>query len=647
MSSHNNNLFRSTSNHCFTPRNVYIKETEDVYKLNFFNIENYSSKKQKGKKNFELKPIESIQTSELFLSIEKVKKFLPNIVNLINITESKKTESKLFKRLEHQEYEKSYKNELKIITEKREEIKKILFEKRKNIQKLENQLSDIELSLKVFNNLKNNNALNSKNEIKKKVGQRYSIIQVATPQSILLQNKLNKDGNITNSKNNIKNLLNSKIFKNYKIQRKSCIIKTEKILNNNEEIKLPDTNISPEPSKGKQGEKIAKLHSEFSKIKSEKNELYSEIKILEKEKEDLKKKREKIVEHLYLYYLDILKEGNDTRNEGLVWIVKEILNLGKIVLISYFPKYLSESEILYIFNQAKLKILLEEYENKIQKLRKELVDLNLFTKSNKENNKINELNLKSYKYKDKNNNISKLRLKKESSDYLIKYIPKIVDKNINMISSYNSKKKTFNNYSKFNSTARTTFTNINNDNNFNFAEISFNSNNNDNINSTSNNLNNNNLKDNNKNIYVNINYNIVDPKLDKLSRNKFNYINKNGIDKKLLGIHSKKLDLSNISLIPNKLTLTEVKEFLNSKTSRINENNYGKIKEYFILNKKILKVKKISNEMKNKKIKAIFEKYNKKAYNRNFMLEKEKVLSSLIGEDNVLQELNKQSKELK
>ena len=124
-------------------------------------------------------------------------------------------------------------------------------------------------------------------------------------------------------------------------------------------------------------------------------------------------------------------------------------------------------------------------------------------------------------------------------------------------------------------------------------------------------------------------------------------MNKNGIDKKLLGIHSKKLDLSNISLIPNKLTLTEVKEFLNSKTSRINENNYGKIKEYFILNKKILKVKKISNEMKNKKIKAIFEKYNKKAYNRNFMLEKEKVLSSLIGEDNVLQELNKQSKELK
>ena len=51
--------------------------------------------------------------------------------------------------------------------------------------------------------------------------------------------------------------------------------------------------------------------------------------------------------------------------------------------------------------------------------------------------------------------------------------------------------------------------------------------------------------------------------------------------------------------------------------------------------------------MKNKKIKAIFEKYNKKGYNPNFILEKEKVLSSLIGEDNVLQELKKQNKQLK
>ena len=56
---------------------------------------------------------------------------------------------------------------------------------------------------------------------------------------------------------------------------------------------------------------------------------------MENEKEELKDKKEKLIEHLYLYYLDLLKEGNDTRNEGLSWIVREIFNLGKNVLISY------------------------------------------------------------------------------------------------------------------------------------------------------------------------------------------------------------------------------------------------------------------------------------------------------------------------
>ena len=70
-------------------------------------------------------------------------------------------------------------------------------------------------------------------------------------------------------------------------------------------------------------------------------------------------KKENLVEHLYLYYLDILKEGNDTRNEGLSWIVKEIFYLGKNALISYFPKYLDDISIQYIINQAKLNILME------------------------------------------------------------------------------------------------------------------------------------------------------------------------------------------------------------------------------------------------------------------------------------------------
>ena len=188
---------------------------------------------------------------------------------------------------------------------------------------------------------------------------------------------------------------------------------------------------------------------------------------MENEKEELKDKKEKLIEHLYLYYLDLLKEGNDTRNEGLSWIVREIFNLGKNVLISYFPIYLNDSAIIYIFKQAKLKILLEEYKTQIKKLRNDLIELNLLKKSKKRNIKINDINNEDYEHKDKNNE-SYYRLKKELSDYSIK------TKTINSFQNINNSKKNNNEFSKLNSTTRTAFSNINSDNNFNSPNISFN-----------------------------------------------------------------------------------------------------------------------------------------------------------------------------
>jgi hypothetical protein len=51
------------------------------------------------------------------------------------------------------------------------------------------------------------------------------------------------------------------------------------------------------------------------KIQIDRNTISSDIHKLESEKEELKRKRKKLVEHLYIYYLNKLKEGNDTRNE--------------------------------------------------------------------------------------------------------------------------------------------------------------------------------------------------------------------------------------------------------------------------------------------------------------------------------------------
>ena len=614
MKKHNSKIFR-LSNNFSTPKKIYNQDTEDVYKLNFFNINNNTKSEEKQKITqliSKIKPTQSIGTSELLKSIEKVKKFLPNIVNLINITENKKTEVKLFKRLEHQEYEKTFKKELKKVNERRQNIKNILCEKREELQKLDNQIYDMKLSFNVISKFKKN-PLIFKNDLKKKMPLRYNIKQLSSPQlNTLINNNADKNKKNSNTyltKNNIENKRKNYINKNNEIFKYN---------NNNNDEDAKNKNFSFEKLKHKQDE-IAKYLHIFSQIKREKSKITAEIHKLENEKEELKDKKEKLIEHLYLYYLDLLKEGNDTRNEGLSWIVREIFNLGKNVLISYFPIYLNDSAIIYIFKQAKLKILLEEYKTQIKKLRNDLIELNLLKKSKKRNIKINDINNEDYEHKDKNNE-SYYRLKKELSDYSIK------TKTINSFQNFNSSKKNNNEFSKLNSTTRTAFSNINSDNNFNSPNISFNKFNE-------------NKKD-NICIYPNntsINF--------KLSRNKNKDINNNSelTRNKLFQI----VDFSNITSIPNKLTLTEVTEFLNARKSKINENNYGKIEQYFIMNEKIIIIKKLMNEIKKKEMRKIFEKYIKKGYNKQIIKEKIILLSALIGEDNVPQEINIQNREQK
>ena len=114
---------------------------------------------------------------------------------------------------------------------------------------------------------------------------------------------------------------------------------------------------------------------------------------------------------------------------------------------------------------------------------------------------------------------------------------------------------------------------------------------------------------------------------------------------KLLGLYQKKLDLSNIELIPNTLKLKEVKKYLDSMPSKINEKNSGKIEQYFIINQKIKNLKKKLKEIKDDEMKRIFEQYLGKGFSHNKVIEKEVILSALIGQDNVLPELNKQMKE--
>ena len=86
---------------------------------------------------------------------------------------------------------------------------------------------------------------------------------------------------------------------------------------------------------------------------------------------ELNKIKNFLVHKLYEHYLNVLKEGKDTRNEGLSWIIREIFLLDKKVMLSYMPLFLDKFCIKYIFDMTHLNIKITEVENEIKKTKNE------------------------------------------------------------------------------------------------------------------------------------------------------------------------------------------------------------------------------------------------------------------------------------
>ena len=124
----------------------------------------------------------------------------------------------------------------------------------------------------------------------------------------------------------------------------------------------------------------------FEEIEKRKKLLETEIKIINNELNYYKNINEELQKEYRLYYLDILKKGNDCRKDGLVWVVKNLLELQINLEYHHFPKYLSHEQINYLKSLASL--ILEENELKII-----LKVLKKKQKDNRDNEKIEYMNL--------------------------------------------------------------------------------------------------------------------------------------------------------------------------------------------------------------------------------------------------------------
>ena len=240
--------------------------------------------------------------------------------------------------------------------------------------------------------------------------------------SNMVYEKLNESKNIQENKNAADPLK--------KFERK----KTKQVLNNEmKDLEFKHQNkISGIDNEMKaELDKIKKeFHAFYEEMSKKKDKLEYEMKIINDELNYYKNINEELQKEHQKYYLDILKKGNDCRKDGLVWVVKNLLELQINLEYHHFPKYLSHEQINYLKNLAML--ILEESELKIilkilkkkqkdTRLTQNIEYMNLFeTLTNEQYSKFKAEN------NSKNNNIEKKKIKRYEEELLL--IKKEIDK---------------------------------------------------------------------------------------------------------------------------------------------------------------------------------------------------------------------------
>ena len=308
--------------------------------------------------------------------------------------------------------EKELYDDLKTIRKKYEKIKNKRNELYNNFQNIVNEINDISLDLKVIELSHNDNYLSKIFELKNKELE----MQRAQREKIESENKFNQKiiNTLTNKIPNSDEGLNIK--------------KIQKIMDSNNDDNEDENNKMKEKMKRIKNLYLAKKEQDeiknqkISKIKDCKNDIkYIEIEInaLNKELIELRGKDNIIVQKLMKHFQALLYNGRDTRNEGLIWIIKSMWNLGKNVPMQFIPTFLDFKSIEFLFKLANKSIELENKKKILNEQKKEinikLHNLYHFNKKNNEKNLVNKKLLSNKKNTENNNNKNDNNLPRRSS----------------------------------------------------------------------------------------------------------------------------------------------------------------------------------------------------------------------------------------
>ena len=235
-------------------------------------------------------------------------------------------------------------------------------------------------------------------DISKKVFQKKREAMCYEEQLTLIYDERNKEISEFNEKKNKikKELLNfqqdfeeeQKIIK--KMNRLDQLVKINKATayNNNLEHKLTQLN--------------NELEKKIAVFNIQKEKILKKISVAQKEEDFYKKVLNELIRDQRRYYLDILKKGYDVRSEGLVWVLRNLLEMGTNLEYHHFPKFLTNQHCDYLMEMAdicleetQLKIVLKAVKNKQRRINDE-ENLEKFNKmvdyAEKENSKFKSVN---------------------------------------------------------------------------------------------------------------------------------------------------------------------------------------------------------------------------------------------------------------
>jgi hypothetical protein len=360
-------------------KHAISKRIEDVLKLNIDGSEkkliNFSKSTDFHKKN-EKSDDSSIVSNPLLLStsIKRVQRFLPNINILLN-TESNFNYNPT--RQEHIKFEEKIKKEISFYTKEENDLREALTNIEQKLLLLDSKIIDSKIEIQA---LKSVSVSDTKSPLRKAIAKK-------------LEDELSKEENQLNKK------INSPI--RFNTPKKVMKMSNRPIYNTDFTAKFT-LKLIEEDKANKEKEK--NILSNIGTISKQKDDIHTKLNELNEELKIVHNNRKVLIDQLYKHYLSLLKEGKDSRKEGLAWIIMEIFYLNKKILFSNFPNYLDNDCIHYLFKMANLNIKIIQLESKV-KNKKDY--LNKYIKNSNNNSFMNyfyddsEENQNNYEYNKK------------------------------------------------------------------------------------------------------------------------------------------------------------------------------------------------------------------------------------------------------